>query len=364
LKEILNDGFELKNEITTKITSTIVSEKIFKDKFYFQTADNSLECKFCNYKDIGLNIVRHYKVQHCGEEVLPSRLPKNCTELLIHQSLNENFGFINSPDSKPFCFGSANVNYTCVFCQAVFYNNFKFYDHITGHTGEYRYKCKMCEKIYSNEDDLDKHILKHSNYDKTNGISYLIFSNPIWGKYVFGYLCIFCHYIQLDYNNIVKHMASQHFDEDKKLNGHWTVIRVSMSVTDKIYTDSLIDFDNLVGCLPPIQSGQVISKSKDNDNQNQQLTELNEQKQSDSSISIQKICNEQNIDGIVLKPIIDENPPESLGIRKTSQESANKKSLPESNILQSFPEQANQCKYKFKNYWYLLKSNIYFISST
>ncbi|CAI6364719.1 unnamed protein product [Macrosiphum euphorbiae] len=352
LNVALSDDFEsnnvLKNNISTEITSKIVIENKCKDKFYFQTADNSLECKFCNYKDKGLNIVRHYKDQHCEEEVLPSRLPKNCTESLIHQSLKENFGNLNSQDLEPIFHRSVNVNYTCVFCQVIFHDYFKFYDHITGHTGEYRYKCKMCEHIYSNEDDLDKHILEHTDYDKTGGISHLIFPNPICGKYIFGYLCSFCYYVQLDYNNLVKHMVSQHFDEDKKLNGHWTAIRISMSMADKIYTDSSIDFDNLVGCLPPIESDQVISKSKDNDDQNQQTTVMdlnvlsNEKIQPNSFLSIKKESNEQNIDEIPQESNIDivENLPKSVTHANPPVTVCDK--VLESAKLQFLPEQANQ----------------------
>lgn len=359
LKAVLSDDFELnnvlKNNISTEITSTIVTENKFRDKFYFQTADNSLECKFCNYKDKGLNIVRHYKDQHCEEEVLPSRLPENCTKSLIHQSLKENFGYLNSQDSIPICHQFMNVNFTCVFCQVIIHDYFKFYDHITGHTGEYRYKCKMCEQIYSNEDDLDKHILEHTDYDKTGGISNLLYPNPICGKYILGYLCSFCYYVQLDYNNIVKHMASQHFDEDKKLNGHWTAIRISMSVTDKIYTDSSIDFDNLVGCLPPIQSDEVISKNKDNEDQNQQLTVMdlnilsNEKKQPNSFLSIKKESNEQNIDEIQQESNIDGYSPKS-NIVENLPKSVTHANPPvtvydevlESTKLKFLPEQANQ----------------------
>ncbi|KAL4143321.1 hypothetical protein QTP88_005667 [Uroleucon formosanum] len=353
LSDDLNNVFE--NNISTEKASRIVTENKFTDKLYFQTADNFLECKFCNYSDRGLNIVRHYKDQHCEEEVLPSRLPKSCSESLIHQSIKENFGYSNSQDSKPVFDCPVNVNYTCVFCQFIFHDYFKFYDHITSHTGEYRYKCKMCEQIYSNEDDLDKHILEHINYDKTGGISHLIFPNPIYGKYIFGYLCSFCYYVQLDYNNIVKHMASQHFDEDKKLNGHWTVIRVSMSVADNIYTDYSIDFDNLVGCLPPIQYDQVISKSKDNEDQNQQSSVIdlnipsNEQKPPNSFLSIKKESNEQNIDENPQESNIDEYSPKPNIVENLPKSVTHANPLVaiydkvlESTILQYLPQQANK----------------------
>jgi len=135
----------------------------------------------------------------------------------------------------------------------MFYDILQFYDHITEHTGEYRYKCKMCKNIYPNENELEKHISMHTDYDKTEGISNLLLPNPIQRKILFGYLCSFCNYIQLDYNNMLRHMALCHIDEDNKFNGNWCVIRINMSIVDESYGNYIIDRKNLVGCLPPLQ---------------------------------------------------------------------------------------------------------------
>lgn len=271
-KKLLNFGScnksQLNNVSNNNIEETIQLETIkrlteddFKDISYFQTVDNVLECKFCYYNDTGLNIVRHYIEQHSKEEVLPSRLSINCAEILINESLKENFGFINVQDLKPLRdLMIVNTNFTCVFCQTIFYDITCFYDHITGHTGEYRYKCKACKMIYQNEVELEKHILEHSNYDKSEGISHLLHSNLIGSNRIFGYLCPFCYYIQLDYYKIVNHLTARHINDDKKFNGYWTVIRVNMSIGDDDYTNSIIDYSNLVGCLPPIINDEVISK--------------------------------------------------------------------------------------------------------
>lgn len=232
------------------------NENEFKDISYFQTADNVLQCKFCCYSDTGLNIVRHYKENHCKEEVLPSRLPKTRAELLLSESLRENYGYLASEDYKtPSCVLS-NVYFTCVFCEIVLYGIIQFFDHITDHTGEYRYKCKLCEKIYSSINELKNHIIEHPNYDTTNGVPQLLYQNPTQGFKLFGYLCSFCYYVQLDYNNIVKHMKLRHVDEDKQYNGHWTVIRINMSLLDMNCEDTVstnIDYKNVIGCLPPLK---------------------------------------------------------------------------------------------------------------
>lgn len=265
---------QLNDDSSVLTTEKSLTDDDYIDKSYFQTADNSLECKFCNYIGTGLNIVRHYKEHHHHEEVLASRLSRKNAEILINESLKENFGFKTSEDLKHLHYMSNNVYFTCVFCDNMFYDITEFYDHITGHTGEYRYKCKICENIYQNVSELEKHILKHSDY-KTE-ISEPKHTNPIKGSRIFGYLCSFCYYVQLDYNNISRHMKNRHINEDKQFNGHWTIIRINMSVGDNDYENATIDYNNLVGCKPPIQNeqhdvSQNILKDTNNLNQTQQL---------------------------------------------------------------------------------------------
>lgn len=226
----------------------IVSEIDFVDKLYFQNRYILLlECKFCHYSNTALNVVRHYKELHCEEEVLPSRLSKDSAERLINESLKNNFIFFNSEDLESY---GLPIMFTCVFCECSMIDFVQFFDHLTSHTGEYRYKCKMCEKVYSCENELENHILEHSDYDKTDGISLPFHQNPV--ENVFGYLCPFCYYVQINYDNLVKHMELRHVDDDKKNNGHWTVIRVYLSLMiEESYKNSAIDYANLVGCLPP-----------------------------------------------------------------------------------------------------------------
>lgn len=239
-------------KMVPEVLPKIVSKIDFVDKLYFQSRDILLECKLCHYSNTSLNVVRHYKEQHCEEEVLPSRLSKDCAESLINESLKNNFGLFNSEDLKSTtCGSSINTLFMCVFCECIIDGIVQFFDHLTSHTGEYRYKCKMCEKVYSCENELENHVLDHSEYDKTDGISLLLHPNPI--EKVFGYLCPFCYYVQISYDNLVKHMELRHVDEDKKYNGRWTVIRVYLSLVndDESYNNSAIDYANLVGCLPP-----------------------------------------------------------------------------------------------------------------
>lgn len=318
-KVVTNDDSQLN---VSPLNSKVLTVNDFKDKSYFQTKDHILECKFCNYKDIGFNIVLHYKKQHNKEEVLASRLSTKCAEILIKKSLQENYGSLNYEQcevDKSFSCTSENICFTCIFCQFSCSNFITFYDHISTHTGEYRYKCKMCEEIYPYEYELENHILKHSDYDNTNGISDLLKSIPIQKTKLFGYLCSFCNYIQIDYNNIVNHMNLRHFDEDKKCNGHWTVIRVNMSHENENYKSSVINYDNLSGCLPPIQYGQDIQQnvSQGEKQHINNVIELQEELLTDIVVNIK---NENCVQEIVKDPL-------------------------KLNMLQLSPKQSDLCKY-------------------
>ncbi|XP_022160559.1 uncharacterized protein LOC111026733 [Myzus persicae] len=111
---------------------------------------------------------------------------------------------------------------------------------------------------------------------------------------------------------------------------------------------SVANQTNNFGGKPVIQQCQVIYESKDNDDHNQQISvtdlnaQANDQKQPDSLFSIENKCYEQTIDEIEQNSIIDESTPESSIIHVNLPVSVNDKILPELNMLQFLPEQANQ----------------------
>ncbi|VVC35861.1 Zinc finger C2H2-type,Zinc finger, RING/FYVE/PHD-type [Cinara cedri] len=292
----LNKESDNKEETIQVNNLKVLTPEDFKDKSYFQTADNKLECKLCNYNDVGLKIVRHYKEEHSEEEMLPSRLSVESAEILINESVKENFGYLNIIDSKPLRDEVlVNTTFTCVFCHSIFYDITCFYDHITCHTGEYRYNCKVCKVTYPSVLELEKHILEHSNYDKSEGIFHLLHSKPVGSNTIFGYLCPFCYYIQLDYQRIVNHMTQWHFDEDKKFNSYWTIIRVNMSIGDDDYTNSIIDYSNLVGCLPPVLNNKFILKSPTQETSVSTLVAQKKKAMKDAESSGIPLCNEDEV---------------------------------------------------------------------
>ncbi|XP_050525201.1 uncharacterized protein LOC126896453 isoform X2 [Daktulosphaira vitifoliae] len=249
-----SDNITITNSINVKESHPID----YTDKHYFQAPGYTLECKFCDNYDSNQDIVKHYKDCHPQEEILPSRIPKDCANSLINYSIQENLGFCNSEEydeSKSSRNEQAiDTYFTCIFCHITYYDIVKFYDHITSHTGEYRYKCKTCDNVCVNEKELEEHVKIHSNYDTSGGITSLVYPIPVQCKKIFGYLCPFCNYIQLIYNNVVKHMNQHHFSEDKKHNGLWTIVRVNMSYDDmNALHNKNFELTNIIGCQPPLQ---------------------------------------------------------------------------------------------------------------
>ncbi|VVC45886.1 Zinc finger C2H2-type,Zinc finger, RING/FYVE/PHD-type [Cinara cedri] len=279
-KSELNNVSDNNKEETIQVkTLKVLTPEDYKDKSYFQTFDNNmLECKLCSYNDKGPKIVRHYKEEHSVEEMLPSRISVDVAEILINESVKENFGILNVQNLKPLWdVVFINTIFKCVFCHSIFYDITCYYDHITCHTGEYRYQCKLCKMTYPNVFELDKHISKHSNYDKSEGISHTLHSIPLGINKIFGYLCPFCYYIQLNYKRIVNHMTEWHSNEDKKFNNYWTILRVNMSIGDDEYTNAIVDYSKLVGCLPPVLNDRVILKDVNRKIQTPQETSVSTQ---------------------------------------------------------------------------------------
>lgn len=293
--------------ISETAASKILNKNELVDKNYFQAGNYSLSCKFCRFTAEGLNIVCHYKRYHSEEEVLPSRLSKVWAEKLINESLKENYGFLNSTqveDSK----SSKHIIpliFQCVFCETTFLGITDFYDHMTGHTGEYRYRCKICKLDFLYERNVITHITAHPNHSKTEKNYCILYPNPIQNKEIFGYLCPFCYFIQLDYNNIVKHMTMRHFDEDKKCNGYWTVIRINLDTSSiNEFDGPAIDYDNLHGCLPPSQIEKHVQQDI-SPTIFESTNNIQKSKSSKSDLTVQ-VENSSQVDPVSIKQEINE----------------------------------------------------------
>ncbi|XP_063239436.1 uncharacterized protein LOC134540552 isoform X1 [Bacillus rossius redtenbacheri] len=98
-----------------------------------------------------------------------------------------------------------------------------FYYHLTTHTGEYDFECDSCSYCSSNILGVRNHnLLHHNGFSRTvalnRGPSHI-------AKFMYGYLCSVCNFLQLLKENVEKHMALRHQkDESAK------IFRINMSI--------------------------------------------------------------------------------------------------------------------------------------
>ncbi|RZF38094.1 hypothetical protein LSTR_LSTR006493 [Laodelphax striatellus] len=193
-----------------------LSDNIFTDKSYYQKTSSlktsfQFECKICNY--FGRSIVIHYVTEHSDQDVLISRLETNDAKEAIMKSNNEE---INK--SKPSLFKCYMCSRTCTLLSS-------FYDHITSHTGEYRYHCQLCPFKVSNRHAAKTHCTSTHSLDWRSSFKTAIVVDPIPDMlHVFGFICSDCNFVQLKQSTVEEHVKNHHNDaSDVK------IIRINMS---------------------------------------------------------------------------------------------------------------------------------------
>lgn len=271
-----NSVKKYKKEKCSIFTEFLITDEKKLNKFYqmfgvSNDLNNLKKFKIPKIKN-KIKIDNDYNDEEQAEQnKLSSTLSKDYAEILINESLKENYGYINFEDTKLLIHESINICFKCIFCQVTLTNLEDFYNHISFHTGEFRYKCNKCDIKFRTNEELELHMLEHSfhikeedyefdNFEQfimddknTYNISCTNQSNNYYNNKLFGYMCAFCYYVQLEYNNIEKHMLFRHLKEDKKPNGYYTVIRINMCAGNENNQNinCTIDYTNLIGCIPP-----------------------------------------------------------------------------------------------------------------
>ncbi|KAK9693365.1 hypothetical protein QE152_g34241 [Popillia japonica] len=159
-------------------------------------------CRLCNYN--GKMIFTHYKGKHPNNEVLISRLAPHIAEQLIVTSTERNYKNFNILDDL-----KVKCTFICPFCpnsNVISDYTAQFYDHLTIHTGEYRYFCERCDFSWYNQWNMRYHNkVKHRLRAK------VITKNvPVNSEIVFGYICLECHFVQISKRNLEKHIQDYH----------------------------------------------------------------------------------------------------------------------------------------------------------
>lgn len=228
--------------------SIIVTPNILKElhniTYYYQPA-MKMRCKLCTHKNF--NLAAHYVSLHNDYEVLISRFDPETTQRAIDESIAWN---LNAEEPYEMLINNKrkHFSFSCRFCSLNYHKEFteNFYNHLTSHTGEFRNRCDHCSYASSNLKNLKLHVT-HKHRTKAPETE----PPPLNYKYVFGYLCTECNYVQLHKENTEKHVKSFHSETNPE------IIKISMSSFKEtvLETDDLLSSESIdnVSAVSPLQ---------------------------------------------------------------------------------------------------------------
>jgi len=195
------------------------------DKSYALDGSAKYACKLCSAHC--KSIVSHYKNFHKESEVLISRLPEEKAMRAIAEASESNYEEKEGIAKTGKRTRKQAGTFICRICDysATFAVN--FYEHLSSHTGEYRFKCGECKYEAPTRHSIKGHFYyRHPELKGFDGVSITVLapgpSND--AKFVLGYLCSSCNYIQLLKHNIERHISLKHASES-----HAKFICINMS---------------------------------------------------------------------------------------------------------------------------------------
>jgi len=204
-------------------------------------ADKSFQCRNCPFS--GQKIVRHYVTKHPDLEIPFATVPAS-----KWVALSSNVSFEDSSRHHPVnsdlfadlswiptqsnlkelthcklcpyssCIPSellehfilhalpVNCHYLCHLCDHREANFFDILDHVTGHTGEYRYRCSHCDFRVDSRTGIKQHMSSHhASEDVLDYSTSLPNVKQLW---IFGFVCINCHFVQMDFEQLERHVKN------------------------------------------------------------------------------------------------------------------------------------------------------------
>ncbi|XP_067015656.2 uncharacterized protein [Anabrus simplex] len=203
------------------------SELINLDYAYDCTMKNN-RCLLCVFS--GKTIVAHYKQCHPESEVFISRLPIDEAKRAISESEEkcynvEGFELELMPQTGK---RKKEGYFRCRFCKHTSSLPVNFYEHISSHTGEYRYQCCKCPYMSATRTTFKGHFYNHHPQNKLKqGFNFRILDEGPANNIdtLFGYLCSACNFVQLLRGNLEKHISLRHKNDPETPK----IIRISMS---------------------------------------------------------------------------------------------------------------------------------------
>lgn len=202
------------------------------DKMYAFDGSPKYHCKLCPY--FGKGITNHYKTQHPNSEVYISRL--NLAEAGIAISSSQKIESDNCATQTNSDRSRKQSLFKCRMCDLTTNKVNTFYDHITTHTGEYRYQCDVCQFTSASRPNFKSHFLTHHpGFDIKTNILHTVNNTD---RILFGHMCTACHFVQIEKKNVEKHIKMIHSDSDFSDTQLPKVLPINMSKHSVDISDS------------------------------------------------------------------------------------------------------------------------------
>ncbi|XP_033210567.1 uncharacterized protein LOC117168827 isoform X2 [Belonocnema kinseyi] len=181
------------------------------------------KCLLCLFS--GKTIVHHYKTVHPDKEVSVSRLKALEAKCAVQES--------NDNDFEKTCLLPTNkkdYHFSCRFCPYKIKGRKEesmesAYEHVTSHTGEYRFKCIEC-----NYQSIVRSTIKMHYYKNCKKLGRTIHEAVVEQKVpqenrLYGYMCSLCNFVQLRLNNVENHIKTWHMHEPST-----KIVKINMSL--------------------------------------------------------------------------------------------------------------------------------------
>lgn len=165
-------------------------------------------CKLCQYS--GKIIVSHYVSSHPNDEVLVSRLPQNVATYLKAEAdgYQQDLKHLISQYSLK---KKSSCPLKCLLCDTVAPTSLRLWEHLSTHTGEYRYSCTLCSFRTATRLSMKSHRkTRHAGTSGKEMISVSDMETSTSMAIVFAYVCSECNYFQLLESRLLNHLKVYH----------------------------------------------------------------------------------------------------------------------------------------------------------
>jgi len=169
---------------------------------------HSLSCQLCPF--YGRKIVDHYVNNHAGITIPQARLSESAFTLLKQGNKSD------SPQLMEIRFSSADI-IRCSFCNIPISTMANYCQHLTHHTGEFRFQCSVCSIKFPTKALAAGHCKVHKKDNIENSECLIETPLPleVLENEFYGYICGECNYFQIDSENIRAHLdITKHSETD------------------------------------------------------------------------------------------------------------------------------------------------------